>query len=61
MVVWINMLTEKIEIIESTDRLDEGGENEIEEIIFMQSSIWKVTLLTTVEYAGKRQGERMDK
>lgn len=47
------MLKEKMEIIESTYRLDKGGESEIEEIILMQSSIQKVTLLTTVEYAGK--------
>lgn len=47
------MLTEKMEIIESTDSLDKGDERQIEEIILMQSSIQKVALLTTVEYAGK--------
>lgn len=47
------MLTEKMEIRESTDCLDEGGEREMEEIILMQSSIQKITLLTTVKYARK--------
>lgn len=49
---WTKMLTETVEIIGFTDRLDEEME-EWEEIILMWSVIQRVALLTTMECTGK--------